>query len=74
MDLIFQRIGNKWYLKWQFVRDIYFLMCNDIRFYSPRSSNGIRYAKVSKYLKDSYDVHLTPSQLKYLVRTIKIRK
>lgn len=73
-DRIFQRMGDRWFIKWTFLRDIYSLMQNDLRFSSMRSGNGIRYAKVSKHLKDSYQIELNPKQLKYLVFLVKTQK
>jgi len=74
MDKIIFRMADKWCIKRQFLKDIYFLMCNDLRFSSARSLNGVRYVKVSHHLKDNYAIDISPDQLKYLVYLIKRRK
>lgn len=73
-DEIFKRLGSRWYVKWQFLRDVYFLMQNDLRFSSGRSDFGIRYAKVSTHLNRDYRVEVSPRQLRYLVLLVKSNK
>lgn len=71
MDRIIKRLAWRWCLKWPFLKDVYFLMLNDIRFSSGKSVNGIRYAKMSKHLLQNYGIELHPYQLKYMVYLIK---
>lgn len=73
-DRIFQRLGDKWLIKWAFLKDVYFLMQNDMRFSSMRSDQGIRYAKMARHLNENYQVEITPKQLKYLVFLVKTHK
>lgn len=74
MDEIIKRLSARWFVKQQFLKDVYFLMKNDLRFSSGRSISGIRYVKTSQYLADNYGIDIKPRQLKYLVCTIKKRK
>lgn len=67
-------MGDKWLVRWTFLKDIYFLMQNDLRFSSMRNDGGIRYAEMSRHLKDSYQIELKPKQLKYLVFLVKTHK
>lgn len=67
-------MAEKWFVKWEFLRDVYFLMVNDLRFSSPRSLNGVRYSKVSRHLFDCYGIEIKVTQLKYLVSLIRKRK
>lgn len=73
-EAIFSRLGNRWLIKPAFLRDVYSLMRNDIRFASLRHDDGIRFSKVADYLKVSYGLEIKPRQLKYLVLLIKNRK
>ena len=70
----FIRLASKWGIKWQFLKDIYFLMLNDARFSTSRSIRGARYAKMSGHLLENYRVDIKPHQLKYLVYLIRRRK
>lgn len=74
MDEILKRMAERWFVKQQFLKDVYFLMRNDLRFSSSRSISGIRYTKVSRHLRENYKVDINARQLKYLVCLIKERK
>ena len=71
-EAIFKRMGDKWYVKAAFLRDIYFLMQSDLRFSSLRKGDSIRFTKVSRHLKDNYGIEINPKQLKYLVLLVKL--
>jgi len=73
-EAIFKRMGDKWLIKTAFLKDVYFMMLNDLRFSSLRGANSIRYTKVSRHLKDNYGLDVSPKQLKYLVFLVKGRK
>lgn len=66
MDEIISRLADRWYVKQSFLRDIYFLMLNDLRFASDRKGFGIDFAKVSRHLRQAYGVEIGPKQLRYL--------
>lgn len=72
MDRTFQRLGDNWLVKWQFLKDVYFLMEHDIRFYSPKHTHGKKYVHMSKHLKNSYGIELNPRQLRYMVWRVKV--
>jgi hypothetical protein len=71
MDEIFQRMSNRWCVKWQFLKDVYFLMTTDTRFSSGKSRDGIRYARMTDHLNKNYRIELQPHKLKYLVYLVK---
>lgn len=68
-DKVFKKLGGKWCIKWGFLKDVYFLMTQDIRFYSGRG--GIRYTKMEKHLADTYGIELNERKLRYLVTVVK---
>lgn len=73
-DRVFQVIGDRWGIKWQFLKDVYFLMLNDARFLSGRNMSGIRYTKMAEHLTNNYRIDLNERQLRYLVRRVRVVK
>ena len=64
-----ERIALRWMVKPAFLRDIYYILTTDPRFYSLRG--GYRYQSMSTYLWNEYKVQINVAQLKYLVRQVK---
>lgn len=63
-------MGDRWCVKWQFLKDVYFLMTEDIRFSSGKG--GVRFRKMSRHLSENYRIELEPYKLKYLVWLVKM--
>lgn len=69
---IFRRLSERWSVSEEFLKDVYFIMCNDVRFMSLRNEGGIQYKKMENHLKRNYRiVSIKERQLRYLVMVVK---
>jgi hypothetical protein len=66
-----ERIAFRWFIKPAILRDVYFLMCNDPRFYSTRRPYGIKYMAMSRHLWKAYKLEINERQLRYLVKQMR---
>lgn len=75
VDQVFIRLGRKWLVPPEILRDIYSLMKNDVRFMSTKGCHGVRYKKMEVHLRKVYHIdNVNERMLRYLVREIKRRK
>ena len=70
MDMIevFERLGEKWAVKPEILKDIYLMLKHDVRFFSTRNGGGMRYKAMENHIAKNYRIHtIGERQLRYLV-------
>jgi len=68
---IIRAFSIRWEIDQAILEDIYFILLNDLRFYSTRNGGGLRYKLMEQHLKKHYKLDVTERKLRYLVLQIK---
>lgn len=68
MMQVFDRLGDRWVVKPEILKDIYLMMRHDVRFLSTRNGGGIRYKSMEGHIRKHYRIFsINERQLRYLV-------